>query len=121
MPLEQPVPIKPILKVEQGLPQFLDSVEGSHPQELLLQCPDEALGHPVALRGPDEARAGLDAQERQLLLEGSYSQIWCMKASSGVLLTLFTNTFASKLRHCLVRCPALVPVAQVRAIVVVEM
>ena len=69
MSLERPVPIKPILKVEQGLPQFLDGVESPHPQELLLQCPDEPLGHAVAFRRPDVG-AGLDSQEAELLLEG---------------------------------------------------
>ena len=71
MSLEQPVPIEPILELEQSLPQFLDGVEGSHPEQLFLQGPDEPLGHAVAFRRPDEAGAGLDSQEAELLLEGA--------------------------------------------------
>jgi len=40
-----------------------------HPQQLLLQGPDEPLGDAVALGGVGEARAGLDPEEVQLLLE----------------------------------------------------
>ena len=64
------MPIKPILKVEQGLPQFLDGVEGPHPEQLFLQGPDEPLGHAVAFRRPHEAGARFDFQEAELLLEG---------------------------------------------------
>ncbi len=69
MPLEQPVPIKPILELKQGLPKFLDGVEGPHPQQMPLQRADAALGYPGALRGPDKARARFDPQEPQFLLE----------------------------------------------------
>ena len=60
MALEQPVPVEPLLELNQRLPEFLDSVESSHPEQLLLQGTNEPLGYPVALRCPDEARARLD-------------------------------------------------------------
>ena len=45
MPLEQSVPVEPVLELQQRLPQFLDGVESPHPQQLLLQGTDE-LGSP---------------------------------------------------------------------------
>ena len=66
MTLEQPVPVEPVLELEQRLPELLDGVEGPHPQKLLLQGTDESLGHPVALRRPDKTRARLDAEKGDL-------------------------------------------------------
>ena len=62
--------VEPVLELKERLPKFLDSVEGPHPQQLLLQGPDEPLGHAVALRGLDEAGTRLDAEEGDLLLKG---------------------------------------------------
>ncbi len=64
------MPVELRLELEQRLPEFLDGVEGSHPQQLLLQRADEPLGHAVALRRPHESGARLDAKEGNLLLEG---------------------------------------------------
>ena len=58
MPPEQPMPGEAFLELEQGLPEFLDGLEGLQPQQLFLQSADEPLGHTVTLRRPDEARAG---------------------------------------------------------------
>src|SRR4029077_18237227 len=52
------------------LRQFLDGIEGSHPQEVLLQGPNEALGAAIPLGGPHEGGRALDVQEGKLLLEG---------------------------------------------------
>lgn len=59
--LKQPVAVEPLLELPQSLPQLLDHLERPHPQELLVESPDESLGHPVALGGTDETWAGLDA------------------------------------------------------------
>ena len=84
------MPVEPILELEQRLPQFLDGVEGPYQQELLLQGPDEPLGHAVAFRCPDEAGAGFDSHEAELLLEGmstgrrpASSSGWWPGATSG--------------------------------------
>ena len=61
---------EPGLEHEQCLPEFLDSIEDPDPQQQLLQRPNEPLDHPIALGYPDEAWAGLDAEKRQLPLEG---------------------------------------------------
>ena len=52
------MPGEAFLELEQGLPEFLDGLEGLQPQQLFLQSADEPLGHTVTLRRPDEARAG---------------------------------------------------------------
>ena len=70
MALEQPVPVEPVLELEQRLSELLDGVEGSHPEQLLLERPDEPFRLPIALRCPDKARARLDTQEVYLRLEG---------------------------------------------------
>jgi len=74
MPLEQPVLIESFLELQQRLPQFFDGIEVAHPQQLLLQGADEALGHAVALRRPDKARAGFDAEKLQLLLDAGHDR-----------------------------------------------
>ena len=70
--------VESLLELHQRLPEFLDRVEGSHPQELFLQRADEPLRYAVAFRGLDEARAGLDTQETELPLEGMAHVLWPM-------------------------------------------
>jgi len=42
--------------------KFLDGVEGSDPQQILLQCPYEAFGDAIAFGFSDEGRRGFDAE-----------------------------------------------------------
>jgi hypothetical protein len=46
------------------------STSASHPQEVLLQGPNEALGAAISLGGPHEGGRALHVQEGKLLLEG---------------------------------------------------
>ena len=66
VPFTEPRPIVPVLELEEGLTQVLHGGERPHPQQLLLERPDEPLGHPVALWLPHERGTGRDAQELQL-------------------------------------------------------
>src|SRR3954470_3862965 len=70
VPFDEPGRVVDLAKDEQRLTQLLDGVEGAHPEEVLLQGPDEALGAAVPLRRPHEGRRTLDAEEGKLLLEG---------------------------------------------------
>src|SRR5687767_5098595 len=70
MPFDQPGCVVAPPKGQQRLTEFLDGVEGAHPQEVLLQGSNEALGAAVALRSPHEGGRTLDAQKGKLLLEG---------------------------------------------------
>src|SRR5260221_9138615 len=58
-----------IAQLEQGLTQFLDGLEGLHPQQVFLERADEPLGTAVAFRRPDEGGRTGDAEEGDLLLE----------------------------------------------------
>src|SRR3954465_15960976 len=69
MPLDQPGRVVGLAEGEQRLTQLLDRGEAPHPQQVLLQRADEALGAAVALRRPHERRRALGAQEAELLLE----------------------------------------------------
>src|SRR4051812_35323981 len=51
------------------MPQLFDGVEGLHPEEVLLQGADKALGDAVALGLADEGGRALDAEEGDLVLE----------------------------------------------------
>src|SRR3954464_6262417 len=57
-------------KNEQRLTELLDGVEGAHPEQVLLERADEALGAAIPLGGPYEGGRTRDAQEGELLLEG---------------------------------------------------
>src|SRR4051794_20607626 len=70
MPFDQPGGVVALPKDEQCLTELLDGVEGAHPEQVLLQGPDEALRTAVPLRRPHEGRRACDAQEGKLLLEG---------------------------------------------------
>src|SRR4051812_23874053 len=70
MPFDEPGRVVDLPKDEQRLTELLDGVKGAHPEQVLLQGPDEALGAAVPLGSPHEGRRALDAQEGKLLLEG---------------------------------------------------
>src|SRR3954453_16967039 len=70
VPFDEPGRVVDLPKDEQRLTELLDGVEGAHPEQVLLERADEALGAAVALGSPHEGRRALDAQEGKLLLEG---------------------------------------------------
>src|SRR3954447_16204051 len=70
MPLDEPGRVVDLPKDEQRPTELLDGVEGAHPEQVLFQGPDEALGTAIPLGSPHEGRRTLDAQEGKLLLEG---------------------------------------------------
>src|SRR3954463_3553404 len=70
MPLDQPGRGVSLAEGEQRLTQLLDRGEAPHPQQVLLQRADEALGAAVALRRPHERRRALGAQELLLAVVG---------------------------------------------------
>src|SRR5260221_13902596 len=69
VPLDQPSGVVGLAKLEQGLTQFLDGLEGLHPQQVFLERADEPLGTAGAFRRPDEGGRTGDAEEGDLLLE----------------------------------------------------
>src|SRR3954467_8432846 len=70
MPFDEPGRVVDLPKDEQRLTELLDGVEGAHPEQVLLQGPDEALRTAISLGGSHEGRRALDAEEGKLLLEG---------------------------------------------------
>src|SRR3954451_11140445 len=70
VPFDEPGCVVGLAEGQQRLPKLLDGVEGAHPQEVLFQGPDEALGTAIALGGPNEGGRTLDTQEGEFLLEG---------------------------------------------------
>src|SRR3954469_14266113 len=70
VPFDEPGGVVALPKVEQRLPKLLDGVEGPHPEQVLLERADEALGAAISLRRPHEGGRACDAQEGKLLLEG---------------------------------------------------
>jgi hypothetical protein len=71
VPLDQPSGVVGLAEVEQRPAKLLDGVEGLHPQEVLLQRADEALGAAVALRCADEpAHRGRGSTKVQLTNSG---------------------------------------------------
>src|SRR3954469_1142583 len=70
MPFDQPGGVVALPKDEQCLTELFDGVEGAHPEQVLLQGPDEALRTAVPLRRPHEGGRTRDTQEGKLLLEG---------------------------------------------------
>ena len=67
--LDQPLLVVAVLEREQREAQLLDRLERLHPEQLLLERADEALGAAVALRCGHERRSRADAEEAQLALE----------------------------------------------------
>src|SRR3954465_14518976 len=70
MPLDEPGRVVDLPKDEQSLTELLDGVESAHPEQVLLERADEALGAAISLRRPHEGGRACDAQEGKLLLEG---------------------------------------------------
>src|SRR5512144_720676 len=66
---DQPVGIVPGGEIQQRQASRFDGLEVAHPQEVFLECTDEALGDAVALGLAHEGRRGLDAEEGDLALE----------------------------------------------------
>ncbi len=54
VPFDEPRAIVPLLELQECQAQLLHGVEGAHPQQLLLQRPDEPLGATVAFGFADE-------------------------------------------------------------------
>ena len=69
MMLDEPLAVVGFSERQQGNAQLFDGVEGSNPEELLFESSDDALGTAIALRGTDERRRRLDAEECELILE----------------------------------------------------
>src|SRR3954454_12775717 len=70
VPFDEPGGVVALPKVEQRLPKLLDGVEGTHPEQVLLECANKALGAAISLRRPHEDGRACDAQKGKLLLEG---------------------------------------------------
>src|SRR3954454_20928298 len=66
VPLDDPGLVVGLLEPLQGQAQLLDSLEAPHPEQVLLQRADEALGAAVALGLADESRRALDAEKADL-------------------------------------------------------
>lgn len=56
-----------VLEGQERLAEFLDRVDGAHPEQVLLERADEPLGAAVALRCPDEARGAGRPQATRVL------------------------------------------------------
>src|SRR4051794_6144706 len=66
VPLDDPGLVVGLLEGLERQAQLLDGLEATHPQQVLLQGPDEPLGPPVPLRGPeDRLRRCLQARARR--------------------------------------------------------
>src|SRR4051812_20427857 len=69
VPLDDPALVVGSLERDERQAELLDGLEAAHPQQVLLQGPDEPLGAAVALRLAHERRRALDAEEADLTLE----------------------------------------------------
>src|SRR3954464_861543 len=70
VPFDEPGRVVELPKNEQRLTELLDGVEGAHPEQVLFECAEKALGAAIPLGGPHEGGRTRDAQEGELLLEG---------------------------------------------------
>src|SRR3982750_4928358 len=70
VPFDQPGCVVGLTEGQQRLPKLLDGVEGPHPEQVLLERADEALGAAISLGSSHEGGRTRDAQEGKLLLEG---------------------------------------------------
>src|SRR5690554_6710511 len=69
MALYQPVLVIFILEFLQGCLKLLDGIEGFDPEQVFLQCPDEALGTAVAFWSADKGWRGFCPEPDDLVLE----------------------------------------------------
>lgn len=67
--LDQPALVIGLLPGDERQAKLFDGVEGADPQELFLECADDALGTAVALGRTHERRVRFDAPEGDLILE----------------------------------------------------
>src|SRR3954467_1770270 len=70
VPFDEPACVVDLPKDEQRLTELLDAVEGPHPEQVLLERANEALGTAIPLGSPHEGGRACDAQKSKLLLEG---------------------------------------------------
>src|SRR3982750_5055511 len=70
MPFDEPGRVVDLPKGQERLSKLFDAVEGAHPEQVLFERADEALGAAIPLGGPHEGGRACDAQEGELLLEG---------------------------------------------------
>ena len=56
MALYQPMLVIILPELLEGCLQLLDGVEGTDPEQVFLQCSDEAFGAAIAFRGADKGR-----------------------------------------------------------------
>src|SRR4051795_10686515 len=66
VPLDDPALVVGPLERDERQAELLDGLEAAHPQQVLLQRPDEALGAAVPFRLAHERRRALDAEEADL-------------------------------------------------------
>ena len=69
VPLDEPSGVVGLAEREQRLAKILDRVEGLHPQKVLFQGPDEALGAAIAFGRADEDGRALGTEEFEFLLK----------------------------------------------------
>ena len=67
--LDQPALVVDLVPSDERQAKFFDGVEGRHPQELLLQRADDALGTAIAFGRTHERRTRFDSPERDLVVE----------------------------------------------------
>lgn len=67
--LDQPALVIGLLPGNERKAKLLDRVEGTDPQELLVERADDAVGTAVALGRPHERGTGLYSPEGDLILE----------------------------------------------------
>src|SRR3954468_12864977 len=70
VPFDEPGCVVALPKDQQRLTELLDGVERLHPEQVLLERADEALGAAVPLGSPHEGRRALDAEKGKFPLEG---------------------------------------------------
>src|SRR4051795_10696463 len=69
VPLDDPALVVGPLERDERQAELLDGLEAAHPQQVLLQRPDEALGAAVPFRLAHERRRALDAEEADFGVE----------------------------------------------------
>ena len=67
--LDDPGPVVGVFEGVERLVQLLDRLEATHPEQVLLERPDEALGATVTFGLADEGGRRRDAEEGELALE----------------------------------------------------
>jgi hypothetical protein len=81
--LDQPGLVVAELEGVEGLQEVGDGGEALNPEQLLLQGPDESLGHSVPLRLPDVGRAAADAEEVEFRLVVARHELAAVVVAEG--------------------------------------